>query len=231
LFRLRRRLGGARHARTLEPDRAYALWAATYAPEAHNPLMRLEERAVLELLPDLGGKTALDLGCGTGRYLALLRARGAKRAFGLDRSWEMLREGRAARQGAAGPPALVQGDLLALPLATGAADLIVCGLAIGHVTALDRAIAEMSRVLKPGGLAIYSDFHPFGALAGWQRTFRAPDGRAYAVAHQVHLYADHHAACRRAGLEIEAVREPRIDFAHAWRGFPAVLAIRARKAG
>jgi len=44
---------------------------------------------------------------------------------------------------------LIQGDLLALPLASGAADLIVCGLAIGHVPALDRAsptqIAEAVR--------------------------------------------------------------------------------------
>jgi malonyl-CoA O-methyltransferase len=231
LFRLSRRLKGVRGAETLDPTRAYALWAPTYAPEAHNPLMRLEERAVLELLPDLDGRTALDLGCGTGRYLALLRARGARRAFGLDRSWEMLREGVAARRDPAESPALVQGDLLTLPLATGAADLIVCGLAIGHVAALDQAIAEASRVLRPGGVVIYSDFHPFGALTGWQRTFRAPDGRVYAVAHHIHLYADHHAACRRAGLEIEAVREPRIDVAHAWRGFPAVLVIRARKAG
>ncbi|MDZ7343295.1 MAG: hypothetical protein ONA90_02150, partial [candidate division KSB1 bacterium] len=63
----------------------------------------------------------------------------------------------------------------------------------------------------------------------WKRTFRAANGRQYAVRHYTHLYADHHAACRAAGLAIEEVREPRIDFAHKWRGYPAVMVIRARK--
>ena len=55
---------------TLAPAAAYALWAASYPPHAHNPLMLAEERAMLALLPgDLRGRALLDAGCGSGRYL------------------------------------------------------------------------------------------------------------------------------------------------------------------
>jgi hypothetical protein len=84
-------------------------------------------------------------------------------------------------------------------------------------------------VLAPGGSVVYSDLHPFGALAGWKRSFRGRDGREYSARHHIHLYADHQAACQAAGLAITAVREPRIDFEHPYRGYPAVLVIRAGK--
>ncbi|MDE2497874.1 MAG: biotin synthase, partial [Xanthomonadaceae bacterium] len=41
----------------LEPREAYALWAASYPPRAHNPVMQAEERAMLALMPvDLRGQ-------------------------------------------------------------------------------------------------------------------------------------------------------------------------------
>ncbi|MGH9877771.1 MAG: class I SAM-dependent methyltransferase, partial [Nitrososphaerales archaeon] len=56
--------------------------------------MELEQRAVLELLPDPAGKAALDLACGSGRYLATLIERGAVPAAGLDISPQMLARAR-----------------------------------------------------------------------------------------------------------------------------------------
>src|ERR1051325_11179256 len=119
--------------------------------------------------------------------------------------------------------------MLCLPLPGGACEVVVCGLAVGHVQRLDQAIAEMARVLAPGGVMVYSDLHPFGTLAGWKRSFLARDGKQYAARQHVHLYADHQAACQSAGLTIDAVCEPRIDFEHRFRGFPAALVIRARR--
>jgi len=207
----------------LNVPEAYARWAASYAPDAHNPLMALEQRAVLELLPEVAGRATLDLACGSGRYLKQLIQRGAARAVGVDLSLPMLIRARAIST------LLAQADLLALPLTASSFDVIVCALAIGHVADLARALVEIGRTLVPGGVLVYSDFHPFGVLAGWKRTFRADDGRDIAVRHHVHLYEDHLAACRAAGLTIEDVREPRIEFEHKWRGYPAVLAIRARR--
>ena len=69
----------------------YAHWAKNYPPQSHNPLMQLEEQAMLSLLPDnLSGKNCLDLACGTGRYLLQLQARHAGRVVGVDYSAEML---------------------------------------------------------------------------------------------------------------------------------------------
>lgn len=207
----------------LEPAVAYARWAATYPPAPHNLLMEMEQAAMLELLPEVRNQCALDLACGSGRYLNLLRARGAAQVMGLDLSREMLMAAQVHQK------KLLQGDLCALPLASASFDLVVCGLAVGHVENLRIVIAEASRVLKAGGEFLYSDFHPFGALAGWQRTFRDQDGKEYAVRHFTHRHEDHVAACRAAGLEITAVREPKIAIAHKWKGFPAVLVIKALK--
>jgi malonyl-CoA O-methyltransferase len=214
-----------RRAEPVELDvlSAYAQWAAAYAPEAHNPLMQLEEQAVRELLPPVVGRRLLDLACGSGRYLRQLAAGESGQALGVDFSRPML-----ARAASLGRP-LVQADLLGLPLAAGSFDLIVCGLAVGHVADLTGCLSEMGRVLDRGGVLVYSDFHPFGALLGWKRTFRAANGDEYAARHHVHLYQAHQAACQAAGLNIDAVREPLIDIDHPYRGYPAVLVIRAVK--
>ena len=79
----------------LEPDAAYALWAANYPAYAHNPLMQAEERAMLALLPTtLKGSRVLDAGCGSGRYLAHAWRRGASVLVGVDLSEPMLRRAR-----------------------------------------------------------------------------------------------------------------------------------------
>ena len=68
----------------------YDEWAPNYPPEAHNPLMRIEQAAMLRLLPPVRGLRALDLACGTGRYSRILTDRGAASITALDFSWRML---------------------------------------------------------------------------------------------------------------------------------------------
>jgi hypothetical protein len=63
---------------TLSSLDAYAQWADTYPPHAHNALMQTEERTMLDLFLDVTGKAALDLACGTGRYGRIALERGAK---------------------------------------------------------------------------------------------------------------------------------------------------------
>lgn len=202
---------------------AYARWAPTYPPRAHNQLMALEEGAIVEMLPDVRGRAALDLACGSGRYLRVLLQHGAAPVVGLDVSAPMLSFARGVAVN------LVQADILSLSFYDSRFDIITCALAVGHVKDLRRALGEMSRILVPGGAVVYSDFHPIGASLGWKRTFRGEDGRVYAVPHHTHFYSDHVAACSAAGLRIEEVREPLIDFEPRWRGCPGLLIIRARK--
>jgi malonyl-CoA O-methyltransferase len=205
-------------AQTLDPQAAYALWAPTYPAQAHNALMALEQRTVLSLLPDLGGLTVLDVGCGSGRYLRELRDLGAS-PMGLDLSEAMLAKARAiTRQ-------IARANLCALPIDSMSVDVIVCGLALGDVPNLEMALVELARVLRPGGCVVYSVVHPVGAAAGWSRTFEA-GGRRVAVDGYWHSVEDHRQACAAAGLRITAWEEPVLTEAPE---HPAVLVVRASR--
>lgn len=200
-------------APVLDPLEAYALWADSYPPHAHNPVMLAEERAMLALLPGrLDGMQVLDAGCGSGRYVLHALARGAAHVVGIDLSPPMLERARGALDGHADASRVVlrEGSLTALPGAAARADLTVCGLVVGHLLDLHPALAELHRVTRPGGRVVCSDFHPIGAALGWQRDFRA-GGEHYAVRHARHLYSHWHAACATLGLAIERVVEPMLD--------------------
>jgi malonyl-CoA O-methyltransferase len=210
--KLYRRLFGGGQLRTLSSLDAYDLWAATYPPQAHNALMEVEQKAMLDLMPPLEGQVVLDLACGTGRYGLLAHERGARAVIGIDNSWAML---------AASPlHGLVQATSEAIPLKNGSVDVILCGLALGHLPSVEASVSEIGRVLKAGGVALISDVHPFVALNGAQRTFSAPDGKVYAVEHHAHLYSDMQRAAAAAGLVIDALLEP------ALKGVPVVIAYR-----
>ncbi|MBI1880353.1 MAG: class I SAM-dependent methyltransferase [Chloroflexi bacterium] len=228
-----------KHTVTVNVLTGYAHWAKNYPAEAHNPLMVIEEQAMLSLLPDnLNGQVCLDLACGSGRYLRLLQTHQAKSVFGLDYSADMLAEANnpKSRQGHASEiknPKLVRSPFLALPFTSASFDLITCGLAVGHEKNLNHIMAEISRVLRPGGVVVYSDFHPFGTLSGWQRSFTTANGDTFNLEHYLHLYSDHLQACQSAGLTITAMLEPAAG-EHAPPGFqqmPVVLVIRAEKTG
>lgn len=184
----------------LDPHTAYSLWASSYPPQPHNPLMKVEQAAMLELLPAVQGLSVLDAGCGTGRYLKELHARGAN-TVGIDFSDAMLSR---ARQFAA---RIARADLRALPLVARSLDLVVCGLALGDVEELELVLKQFARVLRPGCHVIYSVVHPAGAAAGWSRTFESK-GRQWAIESHWHSLERHRAACAAAGFTIDDWREP-----------------------
>lgn len=207
----------------LDVGEAYARWAPTYPREPANEMMRLDQREVLRLLPDVRGLRVLDVGCGAGRYLDLLAERGASRLVGLDPEPAML-----ARTAGRAPVACA--GLPRLPLPSAAFDLAVCALVVGHLPDLPGALSELARVLRPGGTLVYSDVHPAGATLGWRRTFRALDGREYAVRHVVHPRSVHEAAWAAAGLAVEAVSEPHAGAPGRHGRVPALLVVRGRRA-
>ena len=202
----------------VEPQTAYALWAKTYPPRPHNPLMEMEQRTVLSLLPDVSGLTVLDAGCGTGRYLQELKARGAF-AIGMDLSAAMLDRARALTKRVA------RADLRALPFDAMSIDVVVCGLALGDVAELELALFEIARVTRSGGCVVYSVVHPAGEAEGWSRTFES-DGRHMAIDGYWHSLDRHRQACVTAGFTVEEWREPELAEAPGKR---ALLVIRARR--
>lgn len=154
----------------LTTDRAYALWSETY-DSAPNPMLALEERYLVPMLPSLAGKAVLDLGCGTCRFSEQLSRSGPGQYLGIDRSAAMLT--RAAKKpGVAGH--LLRADCLKLPLSSRSADVILCSFVLGYVELREFA-AEIQRVATPRADVYMSEFHPESLSLGWKRSFRARD--------------------------------------------------------
>lgn len=118
------------------------------------------EAAIIKLLAGEPLGTLVDLGTGTGRMLELLGQQAAS-AIGIDRSPEMLRLARA-KLAAAGMERieLRQGDIYALPLASGAADTVILHQVLHYAQQPAAAVNEASRLLVPGGRLLIVDFAP-----------------------------------------------------------------------
>jgi ArsR family transcriptional regulator len=114
---------------------------------------RFTTAALLALLP--GDWVVADLGCGSGTVAAEL-AGAVARVVGVDASPEMLRAAAARTRGLANVE-LREGDIAALPLDDESCDAALLLLALTHVPAPDRALAEMARILRPGGRAVVVD--------------------------------------------------------------------------
>jgi len=89
------------------------------------------------------GARILDLACGTGDLYRLAQAQGYE-VIGADLSLGML-------EAASSPLRGVEADGAHLPFATASFDGLTCGYALRNFTDLDATIAEMARVLRPGG--------------------------------------------------------------------------------
>jgi demethylmenaquinone methyltransferase/2-methoxy-6-polyprenyl-1,4-benzoquinol methylase len=119
------------------------------------------DRAWKERLVGLSGATSmtkvLDLACGTGDIAVAMARRGAH-VVGLDITHRMI---QLAREKARAQPRTVflVGDMMALPFPDRAFDVVTTGYGIRNVPEIEPAIAEIRRVLRPGGRLISLDFN------------------------------------------------------------------------
>ena len=98
-----------------------------------------------------GDETILDIGCGNGMYLGVLRSRGHRGLIcGGDFSAGMLR----SAQPAAGAAPLLASDVQAIPFADDTFDVTLAMHMLYHVPDRPLAIRELRRVLRPGGVAL-----------------------------------------------------------------------------
>jgi len=169
----------------VSPGEGYKLWAATY-DEDLNPLLALEVRALRPMLPGLRHKDAVDIGCGTGRWLCTLAGLGARSVVGADASPEMLRRANA-KPSLRGR--LVLADNCALPLRGESADVMVCSFTLGHVFDTRALASELARVARPGADLFVTDMHPAARAQGWRCAFRCAD-RTVEIETFVHALPD-----------------------------------------
>lgn len=126
----------------------------TVASGARDAHWRREMVRLAEIRAD---DVLLDIACGTGdvsRNFAQAQVRPA-RIVGLDFSYEMLLRAVARP---IGQGAFVQGDALHLPLSDSSTSLVTCAFGIRNFTDLRAGLAEMHRVLRPGGRAVVLEF-------------------------------------------------------------------------
>jgi SAM-dependent methyltransferase len=190
-------------------DEGYAAWAPAY--DGPNPAVTATREVIADLLtaaPPQG--TALDAACGTGSNAEQLADRGYE-VIGVDASTAMLDVARTKVPDAD----LREGTLQRLPVDDASVDLVTCTLALTHVDDLRPPLAEMARVLRPGGAVLLVDMHPLVVTFGGAAFFPAPaESGAESgglqlpfVRNLVQPVQDYVAAAVAAGLTIAECRE------------------------
>lgn len=127
----------------------FDLWAANYdRPGFQATTYRPVHDAVLARLDDVEPDRVLDLGCGTGQLVERLRDRFADaELIGIDLSDGMLQ--KAAGRTPAGE--FVRANAQRLPLASASLDVVTCTESFHWYDDQEAAVAEMARLLRPGG--------------------------------------------------------------------------------
>lgn len=140
----------------------YDGFAEAYATETEDSLVNAyyARPAMLALAGDVAGRRVLDAGCGSGPLSAALRDRGAV-VTGIDASAGML---ELARRRLGEDADLRRVDLREpLPFGDGVFDDVVASLVLHYLEDWGPTLAEIRRVLRPGGRLIASVDHPFVA--------------------------------------------------------------------
>ena len=146
--------------------RSYDRVAAPYERANGSRLIGPARDLIAMAGPLAGGARVLDVGTGTGVTASAAVQAGAGMVVGLDPSLPMLETGIAARGGFRP----VAGRAIDLPFRNGSFDLVSASFVLNHFTKYQTALADMVRVLRPGGRLVVATWGP--GLDELQRAWR-----------------------------------------------------------
>lgn len=195
-----------------ETRQTYDLIAAEFARQNSVAAAEIAER-LDELTASVpAGSAVADIGCGPGRDVTTLRARGL-RVAGIDLSLGQLRAGEV--------PGLLQADMRHLPLLAGSVRGIWCWAALVHLPrqAIPQALAEFARILASGGSVLMSvadgdgeGFEvatPYGSdRRRWFTRYREPELTALLSVAGFSIRTIRRHRAYRDWLSVHAIREP-----------------------
>lgn len=142
----------------LQDMEVHSQWMRHFRGSENQPFYDLAFDFIARTFGSPSAQPVLDAGCGSGTKTMHLAKRGYA-VLGLDISDSILEQARAAAS-AAGAQAQTEfrrADLTALELQSGSISRGICWGVLMHVPAVDKAVAELARVLAPGGTLIISE--------------------------------------------------------------------------
>jgi len=139
----------------------------------------LNTPAFLKMLPDVGGLSGLDIGCGEGHNTRLVARRGA-RMTAIDVSEKFVRHARGYKNQDV-PAVLYQvASAVELPFVGSTFDFATGFMSFMDIPEMGQVLAEVHRVLKPGGFVQFSITHPCFDTPH-RRNLRDENGITYAI--------------------------------------------------
>lgn len=118
-------------------------------------LNTFEKGKLVEFCGDLTDKKVLDIGCGTGREIGLLKEHTKADFTAADISEEMLKITKKKHPDVE----TVQADINSMPFKDEEFDVVVAAFVIVHIKNIHKAFKEVDRVLKPGGIFVLTNIN------------------------------------------------------------------------
>ena len=180
---------------------SYQRWRAS---ELGRITDELEQDLILELCGDVAGLRLLDVGCGDGVLAASLSRVGAD-VTGLDSDPRMLRAAQERQGSEVLSIRFMRGDVNALPFADRSFDVVTAIAVLCFVPDARSAMAEMARVLKPGGRLVVGELGHYSMWAA-SRRIKGWLGSAIWRAARFRSARDLRGLVEQAGLAMSAIR-------------------------
>lgn len=145
-------------------DQSAAAWLHTIGEGGDFGRVAVLDPVMSGLAAGFSGR-ALDVGCGEGRFVRMLKAQGFD-ACGIDPTAALIDAART--RDPEGDYHVAGGE--ALPFADASFDLVTSYLALCDIEHIDAALAETVRVLKPGGHFLFANLSSINTAGVWQKT-------------------------------------------------------------